>query len=508
MHKRIEKPFNSVFSWFIKKRLHEIEHFKKQPIKVQDELLIDLIKRAKNTVFGKENHFENINDYESFKKNIPLQNYTTLKPYIDRTIKGEQNLLWPDNIKWFAKSSGTSTGKSKFIPVTKEAVDQCHYKGGKDLLGMYYKFHPETRLFNGKHLILGGSSQINYFNSKSYFGDLSAIIVKNLPWWCEWRRTPKREITLMDNWEEKLPLMVESTIKEDVMILAGVPSWVLVFLNEVLKHTGKTNIMDVWPNLELYMHGGVNFKPYQAQFEAIIKNKKMNYVQSYNASEGFFSVQDKVKADDMLLMLDYGIFYEFATLEELEKDEPTVVSLKDVKVDTNYAIIVSTTVGLWRYVIGDTVKFTSIKPHRIIVSGRTTHFLNAFGEELIIDNTDSAIIEACKKTNASFQEYTVAPIYMTENETGGHEWVIEFNEAPKDLDLFAQELDLALKNINSDYEAKRTGNLSIRAPKIHIAKTGLFYDWLKTKNKLGGQHKIPKLSNDRKILEEILSLNH
>jgi len=256
------------------------------------------------------------------------------------------------------------------------------------------------------------------------------------------------------------------------------------------------------------MHGGVNFKPYQAQFEAIIKNKKMNYVQSYNASEGFFSVQDKVKADDMLLMLDYGIFYEFATLEELEKDEPTVVSLKDVKVDTNYAIIVSTTVGLWRYVIGDTVKFTSIKPHRIIVSGRTTHFLNAFGEELIIDNTDSAIIEACKKTNASFQEYTVAPIYMTENETGGHEWVIEFNEAPKDLDLFAQELDLALKNINSDYEAKRTGNLSIRAPKIHIAKTGLFYDWLKTKNKLGGQHKIPKLSNDRKILEEILSLNH
>ena len=506
MNKRIGKPFNSIFSWIIKKRIHQIDLFKKHPLEVQNELLATLVLKAKETEFGKKFNFDSISDYTTFKQHIPLQNYETLKPYIDRNIKGEQNLLWPDDVKWFAKSSGTTTGKSKFIPVTKEAVEDCHYKGGKDLLGMYYNHHPTTQLFNGKHLILGGSSQINYFNSESYFGDLSAIIVTNLPWWCEWRRTPKKEITLMDNWEEKLPKMVASTIHEDVMILAGVPSWTLVFLKQVLAYTKKDNIMDVWPNLELYMHGGVNFEPYRSQFESIIKNKNMNYVQTYNASEGFFAIQDKVKADDMLLMLDYGVFYEFCAPEEVAKENPTVIALEDVKLNTNYALIITTSAGLWRYVIGDTIQFTSLEPHRIKVTGRTTSYLNAFGEELITDNTDKAIAIACKKTNALVKEYTVAPVYMDATETGGHEWIIEFNKQPEDLDLFSNALDNALKELNSDYEAKRFNNLTIRKPLVHVAKDGTFYAWLNSKGKLGGQHKVPRLSNDRTLLEEVLAL--
>jgi len=506
MNKRIGKPFNSIFSWIIKKRIQQIDLFKKHPIEVQNELFEYLVLKAEDTEFGKKFNFSSISDYSAFQQNIPLQDYTTLKYYIDRNIKGEQNLLWPDDVKWFAKSSGTTTGKSKFIPVTKEAVEDCHYKGGKDLLGMYYDHHKTTQLFNGKHLILGGSSQINYFNNESYFGDLSAIIVNNLPWWCEWRRTPKKEITLMDNWEEKLPKMVESTIHEDVMILAGVPSWTLVFLKKVLAYTKKDNIMDVWPNLELYMHGGVNFEPYRLQFEAIIKNKNMNYVQTYNASEGFFAIQDQVKANDMLLMLDYGIFYEFVLPGELSKNNPKVISLKDVKKSTNYALVISTSAGLWRYVIGDTIQFTSLKPHRIKVTGRISNFINAFGEEMITDNTDKAIEIACHRANALVKEYTVAPIFMEESETGGHEWIIEFYKQPENLDFFIEVLDNTLKSLNSDYEAKRSNDLTIRKPLVHIAKDGTFYEWLNSKGKLGGQHKIPRLCNDRILLEEVITL--
>mgnify|MGYP000335693606 CR=1 FL=1 len=506
MNKRIGKPFNSIFSWIIKKRIHQIDLFKKHPLEVQNELLEVLVFKARNTEFGERYRFKSISNYEDFQLEIPLQDYNSLKPYIDRNIKGEQNLLWPDDVKWFAKSSGTTTGKSKFIPVTKEAVEECHYKGGKDLLGMYYHHHSTTQLFNGKHLILGGSSQINYFNSESYFGDLSAIIVNNLPWWCEWRRTPKKEITLMDNWEEKLPKMVESTIHEDVMILAGVPSWTLVFLKQVLEFTKKDNIMEVWPNLELYMHGGVNFEPYRSQFESIIKNENMNYVQTYNASEGFFAIQDQVKADDMLLMLDYGIFYEFTPPEELSKKNPKTISLQDVKKGVNYALIISTSAGLWRYIIGDTILFTSLRPHRIKVTGRITNFINAFGEEIITDNTDKAVEIACSKTKSLVKEYTVAPIFMNSKKTGGHEWIIEFNKQPKNLDFFIEVLDNALKSLNSDYEAKRSNDLTIRKPIIHIAKDGTFYDWLNSKGKLGGQHKIPRLANDRILLEEILAL--
>ena len=507
LNKKITKPLNSFFSWAIKKQKQRINLFLQSPISTQNQTLTYLIKKGNQTFFGEKYNFSEIKNYSDFKNQIPLQNYTTLQPYIQQIIEGRQKVLWEDEIKWFAKSSGTTSGKSKFIPVSKETIEDCHYRGGKDLIGMYYINNPSTRLFNGKHLILGGSSQINNLTDASYFGDLSAIIVKNLPWWCEWRRTPNRKITLMEDWEIKLPEMVKNTIKEDVMILAGVPSWTLVFLKQVLEYTGKSNIMDVWPNLELYMHGGVNFNPYKNQFEKIIQNPNMNYIQTYNASEGFFAIQDRNQAEDMLLMLDYGIFYEFIPLQELKKKNPQAISLKDIKINTNYALVITTTSGLWRYIIGDVIKFTSLNPHRIIVTGRTTHYINTFGEELIIENTDQAIEKTCRETQSTLKEYTVAPIFMSDKETGGHEWLIEFYIPPKDLQKFTLILDHNLKEINSDYDAKRSHNLTLRPPVIHLAKNNLFHNWLKQKNKLGGQHKIPRLLNTRETIEELLALN-
>lgn len=508
MSKRIGNPFNSIFSWIIKKRIHQIDLFKKHPIEVQNEVLENIISKSKKTEFGKKYNFENIKKYSDFKNNIPIQNYNTLKPYIDRCIKGEQNILCSDDVNWFAKSSGTTTGKSKFIPVTKNFIENCHYKGGKDLLSIYYNLHPNTQLFNGKHIILGGSSQINSFNNNSYFGDLSAIIVNNLPWWCEWKRTPKKEITLMDNWNDKLQKMVETTVNQNVMILAGVPSWTLVFLKKVLEYTNKNSISEVWPNLELYMHGGVNFSPYISQFNNIIQSKKMNYVQTYNASEGFFAIQDRKNALDMLLMLDYDIFYEFIPLEQINKEKPDVISLENVETEKNYALVISTGSGLWRYMIGDTIMFTSTSPYRIIVTGRTSQYINVFGEELMVSNTDKAISIACEKTKSSVKEYTVAPVFMNNSNTGGHEWFIEFNSPPNNINTFVEILDNSLKSLNSDYEAKRTNNLTINYPIIHIAKNGTFYEWLNSRKQLGGQHKIPRLSNKRDILEELLLINN
>ncbi len=506
MGKKIGVPFNSIFSWLIKKRVHQIDLFKKYPVEVQFDVLNQLVSTASSTEFGRKHGFSSVQSYDDFKSSVPLQQYSDIVPYIDRLKRGEQNILWPTEVKWFAKSSGTTQDKSKFIPVTKEALEDCHYKGGKDLLGLYYTNHPKTRLFKGKHLILGGSAQVNYFNKDSYFGDLSAIIVKNLPWWCELRRTPKKEITLLDEWEEKLERMAETTVDEDVYILAGVPSWTLLLLKRILEKNQTDNILDIWPNLELYMHGGVNFGPYKDQFEAIIKKPNMNYVQTYNASEGFFGIQDRVQANDMLLMLDYGVFYEFIPMSEFESENPTVLSIKDVEPGVNYALVISTNAGLWRYVIGDTVTFTSTSPFRIKVTGRTKHHINAFGEELIIENSDFAINKACELSGATVREYTACPVYISDSESGAHEWLIEFDTAPDNPEEFVQHLDTALKQINSDYEAKRSNDLTLRMPIVRKLKKGTFYDWLKKKGKLGGQNKIPRLSNDRRFVEEILSI--
>jgi hypothetical protein len=498
-------PFNSIFSWLIKKRVHQIELFKKHPYEVQQELLSNLVHTASDTEYGKLHGFGKIKTTAEFQQRVPLQNYDDVFPFIERLKNGEQGILWPGEILWFAKSSGTTNQRSKMIPVSKESLQECHYKGGKDLLGIYYNNHPNTKLFTGKHLIVGGSSEINYLNQKSYFGDLSAIIVKNLPWWCEWRRTPSKETALLSRWEEKLSRMAKETVKEDVRILAGVPSWTLVLLKRILEENGTNNIFDIWPNLELYMHGGVGFTPYQHQFEEIMPSAHMNYVQTYNASEGFFGIQDLVKSDDMLLMLDYGIFYEFIPQEEWGKKHPKTLLLNEVELNKPYELVITTNAGLWRYRLGDVISFTNQSPYRIKVVGRTAQYINVFGEELMIDNVEQALAMTCETLNCSVKDYTVCPIFMTTEQSGGHEWLVEFSVAPQSLQQFSEHLDVNLQKVNSDYAAKRSNDLSLQKPLVRVIKNGTFYDWLKANNKLGGQNKIPRLRNDRKFAEEILA---
>lgn len=504
MTNKIQHPFNSIFSWYIKKRIHQIDLFKKYPSEVQHETLFKLLNKSQKTEFGLKYDYSTINSIDEFRRRVPIQHYKDVEPYINRLKKGEQNLLWPSEIKWFAKSSGTTTGKSKFIPVSKESLEECHYKGGKDLLALYYNNHPKTKLFKGKHLILGGSSQLNYFNKDSYFGDLSAIIVENLPWWCEWRRTPKKQITLQSDWEKKISEMAKTTVNEDVYILAGVPSWTLVLLNKILENSKGRSIEDIWPNLELYMHGGVDFEPYKNQFNNLITSPKMNYVQTYNASEGFFGIQDEINSKSMLMMLDYGMFFEFVPLENIHETHPKTYLIEEIELNKNYALILTSNAGLWRYSIGDTIKFTSKYPFRFLVTGRVKNFINAFGEELIIENAEKAIAYASIKTKAEVVDYTAGPIYMKNGEKGTHQWLIEFKRPPSNLVEFTNLLDNELKKLNSDYQAKRKDDLNMSLPIIQSMPINTFYDWLKNNGKLGGQHKIPRLSNNRNLIEKIL----
>ncbi len=489
----------------MKKRLHQIELFRKYPIEVQTELFDRLIQQGVQTEIGKYYHFASISTYSEFKTNVPLNDYQTLQPRIDRLMNGEQHLLWPTDTKWFAKSSGTTEDRSKFIPVTKESLEDCHYKGGKDLLALYYENFPNRKLYKGKHLIIGGSAQILPVSPDAYQGDLSAIIVKNLPWWAEIRRTPSKEIALMSEWETKIERMALSTLEEDVYIIAGVPSWTMVLAKKVLELSGKQNLREVWPNLELFMHGGVNFDPYREAFKKLIPFDDMHYVETYNASEGFFGIQDVNGSNELLLMLDYGIFYEFIPMNQFEGIESsTVIELSEVEIGIDYALVISTNGGLWRYIIGDTVQFTSTRPYRFRISGRTKQFINAFGEEVIVNNSDKAITEACSKTGAQIREYTVAPIFMSNQELGRHEWLIEFTELPIDQDRFNVILDETLRSVNSDYDAKRTNNMALLPPKIQVLEVGTFESWLRKKGKLGGQHKVPRLSNNRTIVEQLL----
>lgn len=500
---------NAIFSWIIKKRIHQIELFKKYPLEVQEEWFWRIIDSASETDFGKKHRFNQIASYEDFKTSVPLNDYNTLKPYIDRMISGEQKVLWNSDVKWFAKSSGTTSDKSKFIPVSVESLGDCHYKGGKDLLSIYYNNYADANLYGGKHLIVGGSSTPRSIGEDSYFGDLSAIIVKNLPFWVEQKRTPSREIALMDNWEEKVLEIAKNTIHEDVSLVSGVPSWTLVIFNKILELTGKKNIHEVWPNLECLMHGGVKFDPYKEAFKKLLPGR-MNYIESYNASEGYFGIQDQVQSAELLLMLDYGIFYEFIPMSSFDGlHSSVVIPLEKVEIGVNYALVISTNGGLWRYIIGDTIQFTDTSPYRFIITGRTAQFINAFGEELIVANTDKAIAEACKTSDAQIRDYSAAPAYMNEKASGGrHEWLVEFEREPHCLQKFAESLDVSLKKLNSDYEAKRTSDIALGFPLVRKLPYGTFENWLKSKGKLGGQHKIPRLSNERKIIEEIWNTCH
>jgi hypothetical protein len=502
--------FNSIISFPFIRRLSDMELFKKYPAEVQAETFFNLLDRASDTVWGRQYSYEKIVKNKDFKQalklfqeKVPLSSYDDLKPWIERARLGEENVLWPGQIKWFAKSSGTTNDKSKFIPVTQDALDDCHYRGGKDVIALYLEKHPDTKLFKGKTLSLGGSKKEDDLNPDNSCGDLSAILMDNLPFWAQLVRTPELPVALMSEWESKLASIIKSTKNENVVALAGVPSWMLVLLRRLLAETGHKSIADIWPNLELFMHGGVGFSPYKEQYQEIC-GPNVNYLEIYNASEGFFGIGDDEAKKDILLMLDYGVFYEFIPLEELEKENPIAYSIGEVELNRNYALIISTSAGLWRYIIGDTIKFTSLKPCRFIISGRTKHFINVFGEELMIDNADAAITLASERTGSLVKEYSAAPIFMSEKQQGGHEWLIEFAKEPADITHFTKLLDESLKNLNSDYEAKRYKNITLSEPKIIVARENLFHDWLASKNKLGGQHKVPRLSNNRVYIEEML----
>ena len=497
---------NSIASWFLKKRFHQIELFIKYPIEVQEELLFNLLIKAKNTEVGKRHDFASITNYREFAARVPVKTYEEIERDIERARLGESNIFWPGSIKWFAKSSGTTNAKSKFIPVTSDSLEDCHYAAGKDMLCMYLNNNPDSQLFVGKNVRLGGSKEL-YQDNGTVFGDLSAILIDNMPFWAEYSSTPSNEISLMGDWETKMQTIVNNTIKENVTSLAGVPSWMLILLNNVLETTGKKNLFEVWPNLEVYFHGGVNFDPYIDQYFRLLPKEDFRYYEIYNASEGFFAIQDRNNDKELMLMLDYGIFYEFISMENYGTPEEKVIPLSEVEKGKNYAVIITTNAGLWRYKIGDTVRFTSIDPFRIKVTGRTKHHINVFGEELIIENAEVALRKASQLTNAEIVDYTAAPIFMEGKEKGAHEWIIEFKSAPENLRVFSEILDSALQEVNSDYEAKRFNNITLNFPKIHHGRERLFYDWLKEKDKLGGQHKIPRLSNTRHFLEELLALN-
>lgn len=494
---------NSIFTWIIKKRYHQIEFFQKYPHEVQAEVLENLLATAKDTEVGRKHDFASIKSMARFQEQLPLQTYEDVKADIERMQHGETDVLWPGEIKWFAKSSGTTSDKSKFIPMSREAIEECHFKAGKDMLSIYAQNYPEHRIFGGRNFSLAGSWQSGSDASDFRVGDLSSILTEHLPLWVELRRTPRKPIALLESFEEKVDRIVQITATQDVRSITGAPAWMLVVLKKLLEHTGKENVLEVWPNLEVFMHGGVGFTPYQEVYRELIPGDQMHYLNIYNASEGFFAIQDGSNSNEMLLMLDYGIFYEFIPLEEADDEHPTVLTLDQVECDKPYALVISTNAGLWRYQVGDVIKFSSINPYRVVVAGRTKHFINAFGEELMIENAEAALAIACEKTGAVVHEYTAGPVYMDGRNNGRHEWMMEFEKPPQSPEYFLEVLDNALKSLNSDYEAKRYKNITLAPPTLEMLEHGTFYRWMKSRNKVGGQNKVPRLANNRVFLDSL-----
>ena len=496
----------AVIKWVNTKRLSQIDLFRRYPVETQQEVLTRLLSHSKNTLWGIQHGYSDIMTHDQFSRNVPLQDYDDLLPYVDRLRAGEKNLLWPGEVKWFAKSSGTTSSKSKFIPITEQSLERTHFRGAKDTLILYTALNPTTRIFMGKGLTLGGSHQINNFSNNSLYGDLSAILIENAPAYAELIRTPPTHIALIEDFEEKMKLITEKTVDMNITSISGVPSWYLVLIRHILKTTGKENLHQVWPNLEVFFHGGVSFKPYREQYRKLMPDPGMRFMETYNASEGFFAIQDDLADKSMLLMLDYGVYYEFIPADIINSSNPPSLSIGEVEKGVNYAIVISTDGGLWRYAIGDTVEFTSLYPHKIKITGRTKHFINAFGEEVIIDNAEKALEKACSGTMAHINEYTAGPVYMGAETRGSHEWVIEFDREPDDIEHFIEILDNTLKAVNSDYEAKRYKDLTLVKPVVRAVPRGTFYRWFKEKDKLGGQNKMPRLSNNREFIESILKI--
>ncbi|GAB3765373.1 GH3 auxin-responsive promoter family protein [Spirosoma pomorum] len=497
---------NTTLKWLLERRLPRIERMTTQPGAVQQQVFSRLIRAGRNTIWGQQYGYKSIKTVQEFQQRVPVSGYEELFPYIERVMKGENKVLWPSPVRWFSKSSGTTNARSKFIPVTTESLDESHFKGGKDMMAMYIANNPESRTFEGKGLSIGGSLHGNPYSANSAAGDVSAVVMKNLPSWAQYIRTPSIEVALMDEWEAKLDRMADVTMHENVTSMLGTPTWGLVLIDKILAKTGRSNILEVWPNFELMVHGAVNFQPYRNLFQQqVFPSKQVHYQEVYNASEGFFAIQDDLsRIGEMLLMLDYGIFYEFVPLHEADQPFPKALTIDEVELDKNYALVVSTNGGLWRYKIGDTVRFTSLYPHRLKVSGRTKHFINAFGEELIVENAEQAITRACEQTGARISDYTAGPVYMGNGANGCHEWVIEFAQEPYSQQKFDKVLDETLRQINSDYDAKRYRDMVLKQPLIHIVPRGTFYAWMKQRGKLGGQHKVPRLANTREYLDDIL----
>lgn len=496
---------NKVMELVMRSRMNQIENFIKKPIETQENILFNNLSIARNTEYGKLYGFNDISSLTDFQSQVPLVKYEDFEPFIEKARKGIPDVSWRGKIKWFAKSSGTTNAKSKFIPISDVSLEDCHYAAGKMMFALYLNNHPDTEIFKNKNLRLGGSSEI-YQKYETLFGDLSAILIDNLPFYAEFRNAPNKQISLMSEWETKLNAITKAVITEDIGCLTGVPSWMLVLLNHILATTGKEKLDDVWPMLEVFFHGGISFKPYEENYRKLT-NKQLNFYEIYNASEGFFAIQDQSHSKDMLLLLDNGIFYEFIPMDEFDSDHPKTVTLENVEIGKNYALVISTNGGLWRYIIGDTVKFTSLDPFRIVVSGRTKHYINAFGEELIIENAEEGLKRACEKTGAIVKEFTAAPVFMTQSDKGAHEWIIEFEKMPVDVEEFAEILDETLKTLNSDYEAKRYKNITLNRLKLNVAREGLFFDWMKSRGKLGGQNKVPRLANTREFIEPLLEMN-
>lgn len=494
---------NAAFKQYFNTRYSKLSFSLKHPMDVQEALLKEMVWRNRNTEFGKQYNFNRIQTLEDYQKQVPLFTYEKIQPYIDRMMSGTPNVLWEGNIKWFSKSSGTTNQKSKFIPVTTENLEECHGKGPKDTMTLFYNRNPEATMFAGRGLIMGGSFSVFNEKADTKTGDVSAIMIHNMPWFAKPFLLPSVKVALMDDWEKKLNLMVEDTAHKDITNISGVPTWSLILLQKVLEYTGKDHILEVWPNFEVYVHGGVNFEPYRQQFDELLPSKKVKYIEVYNASEGYFAAQYEDEVADMVLLVNNGVFYEFLPLSEINSTQPKAISLAEVELDIQYAIIITTNAGLWRYMPGDTIKFTSKQPHRIKITGRTKQFINAFGEELIIENAELAISKTCKSMSAIVEEYTVGPVFLEGNKKGGHEWWIEFNKAPNDLEQFIDLLDENLQAINSDYEAKRFKDIALSKLRVKVVPKGAFLNWLKSKGKYGGQHKVPRLSNDRKYIEEL-----
>lgn len=497
---------NKVLQSNLRKYVEALFEVNERPAAVQNILLEQLVSSAKNTRFGMIHHFHHIKDYDGFKQNVPLHEYGDLKAYIEEMREGSKDVLWPGRIEWFAKSSGTTSGVSKYIPVPKENLEGTHMYGGRLELALYFNHNPESKLFEGLGLRLGGSTQLES-HEKSHSGDLSAILIQNMPMWAEFRSAPSHQTALMSNWEEKIDAILDEVIDQNITSLWGVSSWFLVLFNKIIERTGANNLLEVWPNLELFAHGGVNFEPYENQFRKLMPGNQVTFMENYNASEGFFAVQDDPNYDGLLLLLDAGIFYEFIPMERFNGTESETITLDQVSLDTEYAVVITTNGGLWRYILGDTVRFVSLKPYRIKVSGRTGHFINAFGEEIIIANAEEALTRASKAVPSSLRDFHAAPIFMEDGKSGAHQWIIEFETPPNDFERFTLALDSALQHLNSDYAAKRKGNIVLGPPQIVVAENQLFHTWLKERNKLGGQNKIPRLSNQRKLITEFLALN-